>query len=153
MTSKAWLLGLSILLIAVSGYGLTTLPASETEPEAPTVVDEEPTRTFELRTYVANEGKLDDLLARFRSHTISIFDRLDMKLVGFWVPQDEDKGKGDTLVYILSFPSREAAEASWKAFRSDPEWREVFAESRSNGPLVESVESVFLDPIDFSPIR
>ena len=30
---------------------------------------------YELRVYHANEGKLDALLARFRDHTIAIFNR------------------------------------------------------------------------------
>ena len=69
---------------------------------------------YELRIYHANEGKLDALLARFRDHTIAIFDRHGLKLVGFWTPTDEPL-KGKTLIYILKHPSREAATANWKS--------------------------------------
>ena len=76
---------------------------------------------FELRVYHTYEGKLDDLLARFRNHTMTIFKRHGMESVAYWTPTD-DPMKGKTLYYILKHPSREAATANWAAFRADPEW-------------------------------
>jgi len=105
---------------------------------------------FELRVYHANEGKLDDLLARFRNHTITIFNRHGMESVAYWVPTD-DPLKGKTLFYILKHPSREAATANWAAFHADPEWVRVSAASEANGKLVEKSESTFLTLTDFSP--
>lgn len=110
-------------------------------------------RVFELRTYHTHPGKLDALNARFRDHTCRLFRKHGMELVGFWTPQGEKDGKDDTLVYILAFPGREAAETSWKAFRADPEWLKAKAESEKDGPIVNKVESVFLNPTDYSPIR
>jgi hypothetical protein len=110
-------------------------------------------RVFELRTYYTNEGKLDDLHKRFREHTCDLFKKHGMTLIGFWVPQDEKDGKNDKLVYLLAFPSREAAKASWKAFLDDPEWKAVYAESHKNGVLVKKVESVYLDPTDYSALK
>ncbi len=109
-------------------------------------------RVFELRTYHANEGKLDPLLARFRDHTIQIFTKHGMTSVGYWLPTDEPL-KGRTLVYMLAFPSREAATKDWAEFRADPEWKKVAADSEANGKLVEKVDSVFMEPTDFSEIR
>lgn len=109
-------------------------------------------RVFELRTYKAAEGKLEPLLARFRNHSVGLLDKHGMPTVGFWVAADAPEAE-DTLVYILAHPSREAAEESWKVFGSDPEWGEVVQASRVNGPLVASVERLFLDPTDFSPIK
>jgi NIPSNAP len=109
-------------------------------------------RVFELRVYHANEGKLDDLLKRFRDHTITIFNRYDMTSIGYWVPMDEPL-KGRTLYYMLAFPSREAAAKSWGAFRADPEWKKVSAASDAHGKLVQKVDSTFLTPTDFSPIK
>ena len=43
-------------------------------------------RVYELRTYTTYEGKLDDLLTRFRDHTIKIFDSHGMTSIGYWVP-------------------------------------------------------------------
>ena len=105
---------------------------------------------FELREYHAAEGKLDDLLARFRNHTITIFKRHGMESVAYWTPTD-DPLKGKTLFYILKHPSREAATANWAAFHDDPEWKSVSAASEVNGKLVEKVESTFLKLTDFSP--
>jgi len=111
------------------------------------------TRVFELRTYTTNEGKLEALHKRFSEHTNRIFRKHGIEVVGYWTPQDEKDGKGDKLVYLLAFPSREAAKASWKAFGADPEWQKVFQESHQAGVIVKKVESVFLDPTDYSPIK
>jgi len=108
------------------------------------------TAVYELRVYHAAPGKLNDLLARFRNHTIKIFDRHGMKSVAYWIPLDEPQ-KSDTLVYILRHPSREAATANWKAFQDDPEWKSVRDKSEENGKLVEKVDSTFLALTDFSP--
>jgi hypothetical protein len=110
-------------------------------------------RVFELRTYYTNEGKLDDLHKRFRDHTNRIFKKHGIEIVGFWTPQDKDKGKGEKLIYLIAFPSRDAAKKAWQEFRDDPEWQKVFAESHKNGVLVRQVDSVFLDPTDYSPIK
>ncbi len=108
-------------------------------------------RVFELRTYTTPEGKLPNLLARFRNHTNYIFVKHGMKLVGYWTPTDE--GKDNTLIYILAHDSREAAKKSWAAFAADPDWKAAAAESRKNGRLVSKVVSQFLAPTDFSPIH
>jgi hypothetical protein len=110
-------------------------------------------RVFELRTYYTNDGKMEALHKRFREHTCDLFKKHGIDLVGFWTPQEEADGKGDKLVYLIAFPSREAAKASWKAFGEDPEWKRVYAESHKNGVLVKKVESVYLDPTDYSPIK
>ncbi len=106
-------------------------------------------RVYELRTYHCYEGKLDNLLARFRNHTTRIFEKHGMTNVGYWVPQDQK----NTLVYLLSFPSREAAKKSWDEFRTDPEWVKVRTESEANGKIVEKVDSVYMSPTDFSKLK
>ena len=105
---------------------------------------------YELRVYHAAPGKLVDLLARFRDHTIQIFRRHGIESVAYWTPTDEPE-KDKTLIYILRHPSREAAEANWKTFRDDPEWKSVKEKSEANGPLVEKVDSTYMALTDFSP--
>jgi hypothetical protein len=105
---------------------------------------------YELRVYHAAPGKLGDLLARFRDHTIKLFDRHGMKSVAYWTPVDEPE-KSNTLIYILYHPSREAATANWKAFQDDPEWKSVKEKSEANGTLVEKVDSTFMVLTEFSP--
>jgi hypothetical protein len=106
---------------------------------------------FELRVYHANEGKLDDLLARFRNHTVALFARHGIQSVAYWVPTDDGPLKGRTLFYILKYPSRAEAATMWKAFQSDPEWVKVRAASEANGKLVDHSDSTFLELTDFSP--
>lgn len=108
------------------------------------------TGVYELRVYHAAAGKLADLLARFRDHTVKLFDRHGMKSVAYWTPLDEPD-KSNTLVYILYHPSREAAAANWKSFGDDPEWKSVHDKSEANGKLVDKVDSTFLALTDFSP--
>jgi len=110
------------------------------------------TRVFEIRTYTAEPGKLDALHARFRDHTVQIFKKHGMTSVGYFAPQDDPLSK-NTLVYVLAFPSRDAAKKSWDEFRNDPEWQKVQKESEANGKLVTKVESVFADPTDYSPMK
>ena len=106
-------------------------------------------RFFEMRTYYANDGKMDALNARFRDHTNKLFQKHGIDLVGYWQPVD----KKDVLVYILAYPSREAREKSWKAFSADPDWQAAKKKSEENGGLVGKVESVYMTPTDYSPIK
>jgi hypothetical protein len=110
-------------------------------------------RFFEMRKYTAAEGKLDALNARFRDHTNALFRKHGMEIVGFWVPTEEKQGAKNTLIYILAYPSKEAREASWKAFNADPEWQAARKESEKNGKLVDKVESVYMKPTDYSPMK
>ena len=109
-------------------------------------------RVYELRTYTCYEGKLDALKVRFRDHTIRIFNKHGMESVGYWVPQDGERSK-NTLIYILAHPSREAAAKNWAEFQADPEWKKVAAESEANGKIVQKVESVFMEPTEFSHLK
>ena len=109
-------------------------------------------KVYELRTYTAPDGKLPNLQARFRDHTIRIFNKHGMKSVGYWVPQDAP-AKDNTLIYIISHDSREAAKKNWADFQADPEWKKVSAESQVDGRIVSNVVSVFMDATDYSPIK
>ena len=95
---------------------------------------------------------MDGLLNEFRGYAARIFERHGMKNVGYWVPTDAPLSE-NTLIYILRHDSREAAQQSWDAFRTDPEWRTAFEELNRDGRLAASVESVFLAATDFSPMR
>jgi len=111
-----------------------------------------PAHIYELRTYTAADGKLDNVVARFRDHTVRIFERHHMKSVGYWLPTEGDKA-GTTLVYMLEHPSREEARKNWAEFVADPEWVKVKAESEANGKIVTKLESVFMNATDFSAIK
>jgi len=137
-----------IAAIALTVAGLTCLTAAD--DAKPAVAADE--RCFEMRTYIAPPGKLTALHARFRDHTNALFAKHGMTLVGYWTPTDGEAA-ANTLVYILAYPNRAAADASWKAFRADPVWVKAKADSEVAGVLVDKVVSVFLKPTDYSPIK
>jgi hypothetical protein len=110
------------------------------------------TRVFELRTYTAPEGKLNDLQARFRNHTTHLFQKHGITNIGYWVPQDAPLSQ-NTLVYIIAYPSREEAKKRWAAFAADPEWQKARTASEVQGRLTAKVESLFMSPTDFSPMK
>jgi hypothetical protein len=105
---------------------------------------------YELRTYTATPGNRAAVLARFRDHTVKIFDQHGMKSVGYWIPTDDANGGGDKLIYLLEHKNREAATAAWKAFGADPHWKEVRAKSEEKGKIVAKAESIFLVPTDYA---
>ena len=111
------------------------------------------TRVFEMRTYTAGPGKFAALHSRFRDHTLRLFEKHGMQNIGYWVPADPPNSE-NTLTYILAHKDREAAKASWAAFGADPEWQKVRKESMADGvSLTTKVESVFLNPTDYSPMK
>lgn len=138
---------LAILIAGAFSAGIVT--GRGTRPQDRSASE---SRVFELRTYTSPPGQLPALHTRFREHTMTLFTRHGMTNVGYWTPQDSAHHE-NTLVYLLAYPSRQAARDSWAAFTADPEWQRVRAASEANGKIVEKVESVFLDPTDFSPMK
>jgi hypothetical protein len=136
----------------VSAVALLTIGFAVGSWNASSVAHAQGGKVFEMRTYTAPDGKLPNLQARFRDHTIRIFNKHNMKSVGYWVPQDAP-ARDNTLVYIISHDSREAAKKNWADFQADPEWKKVSAESQVEGPIVSKVVSVFMDATDYSPTK
>lgn len=130
----------SFLLTAASAAALPVSAAAQSQ------------RVFELRTYYALPGRMPNLLARFRNHTVKLFEKHGITNIGYWVPADAP-GSENTLIYLVAFPSREAAKKSWDAFRADPDWLKARAESEKDGKIVDRIESVYLNPADFSALR
>ena len=143
----------SILAAVAITCGVATFALRAEDKPAAVETKKATTRYFEMRTYHAAPGKLDALNTRFREHTVELFKKHGMESIGYWTPVAEGEKKPDTLVYILSYPSKEAAEESWKAFRADPDWVKAKAESEVDVPLVEKVDSLYLNPTDYSPIK
>jgi hypothetical protein len=107
------------------------------------------TRVYEMRVYYAGPGKLDALNARFRDHTMRLFEKHGLSNVGYFVPVGENKE--NKLAYWISAPSKAARDKSFKEFGADPEWKKVVAESEKNGRLVSKFEGAFLTVTDYSP--
>jgi len=113
---------------------------------------EKDTRVYEMRVYYAAPGKLDALNARFRDHTVKLFEKHGITNLGYFVPVDNKENK---LVYFVSYPSMDARAKSFKAFGADPEWKKAAAESEKGGPLLikdGGIKSTFLTVTDYSPV-
>ncbi|MBK8841084.1 MAG: NIPSNAP family protein [Hyphomonadaceae bacterium] len=113
-------------------------------------------RHFELRTYTATPGKLENVHARFRDHTMRIFSRIGMTNMMYWRPVADQPQMAEKMVYLLSYPNAAARTTMWQTFGADEEWKKVSAESQKDGPLLISpggVVSVQLTPTDYSPLR
>lgn len=105
----------------------------------------------ELRIYTAAPGKMPDLLARFRDHTMDLFEKHGITNVGYWL--NSIGGRNDELWYMLAFESLAQREQAWAAFVADPEWAKVRAESEADGPLLSHLENRIMNPTDFSPLK
>ncbi len=106
---------------------------------------------FELRIDHARPGSFGALQARFRDHGMALMAKHGIIVVGFWVPLARKDGAGETLIYLLAHPSRQAADENWLKLRMDPEWEAVVKASETGGPLVSYYDTKFLAPTDYSP--
>lgn len=138
-----------VLVFALTGFAV----AQNETAKAP---GNTPDKVYELRMYTCNEGKLPLLHARFRDHSIALLARHGMKSLYYWTISEGATTDGEDaknmLVYILEHKSREAADASWAAFRADPEWVAVKAKSEEGGPLLsKNPVSIFMTATEFCP--
>ena len=131
---------LTSLSLFILGFGTSTLLNTSAQDQV----------VYELRTYTATPGNLDNLHARFRDHTT--FNKHGMEVVAYWTPTDPEKAE-DTLIYVLKHSSREAADASWAAFIADPEWTAVAEASNANGPILGGIEREYMIATDYSPLQ
>jgi len=138
------------VMLLFAGAALFTLGFWMGRERAASAFDEG--RVFEIRTYTANEGMLDALHARFRKHTLRLFEKHGMQNIGYWSPLDAPLSQ-NTLIYVLAHKNREAAAKSWDSFRNDPAWKKEQAASEVNGKLVAKVDSVFMKATDYSPMK
>ncbi|MDZ4287467.1 MAG: NIPSNAP family protein [Prosthecobacter sp.] len=133
----------SFLALSLGLVALVTAPVCAVAQDGP---------VYELRIYTSNEGKLDSLLARFRDHTVKLFEKHGIENIGYWVPIEKADGADNTLIYLLKHKSREAAKASWAAFGKDPEWQAARQASEANGKiLAKAPEAIFLTTTEYSP--
>src|SRR5207247_11337351 len=122
---------LTAALMASAAVGLAAAAAADKD-----------SRVYELRTYTAAPGKLDALNARFRDHTLKLFEKHGMTNVAYWNYAKGVKGEDEMLVYLLAHKSPEAMKASWDAFRADPVWVKAKAETeaKAGGTLTTPYE-------------
>ena len=134
-----------VLFLQATDYSPTAAPSTDGQ------------RVFELRTYTAEQGRLENLQARFRDHTVKLFEKHGMTNIAYWVPMSDQKGASDTLIYIISHKSQDAAKAGFAQFAKDPDWLAALkaSEEKAGGSLTVKggVKSLFMKATDYSPIR
>jgi hypothetical protein len=108
-------------------------------------------RVFELRIYHAVPGKLPALESRFRDTTSKLLAKHNLNVVGYWVPQDSPAWD-NTFVFMLAHSSREEAKKNWEAMWVDPAFQEVVKAEQAD-KLAEKVDSTYMHPTDFSPMK
>jgi hypothetical protein len=138
--------GCSIALVSFAAGSLITARLAHVNQ-----VKADSDRVFELRIYHAVPGKVPALESRFRDTASRLLAKHDLKAVGYWVPEDTPSFN-DTFIYVLAHPSREEAKKNWNAMRTDPEFEEMIKSEQAD-KLVEKVDSIFMHPTDFSPMK
>jgi len=106
---------------------------------------------YELRIYRTLPGRLPNLLARFRDHTLRIWERHGIHQAGFWTTLVGESSYD--LTYLLKWESLAEREKKWAAFMADAEWQKVRAESEKDGPINANVANSLLVPTDFSAVK
>ncbi len=108
-------------------------------------------RIFEMRVYHTVPGKAPALESRFRDTTSKLLAKHDLKIVGYWVPE-ETPAWDNTFIFMVAHSSREEAKKNWDAMRADPEFQEVIKSEQAN-KTVEKIDVVYMRPTDFSPMK
>ncbi len=103
---------------------------------------------YEMRVYFAAKGKLDNLNARFRDHTVKLFEKHGITNIGYFVPLENTD---ERLIYIVKHKSLEGRKAAFAAFGADPEWKAAAAASEKDGKILTKIESFFMSATDYSP--
>jgi hypothetical protein len=102
---------------------------------------------YELRTYYIYPGKMEDIHKRFSTLTLDLFKKYGMNTIDFW----EDAEGKNAIYYIIEHKDMDTRNASFDAFKNDPDWIEGKRLSELNGPIVEKVESIFMNRVPYSP--
>lgn len=136
------------IFAAIGMIALVSTPAIASDFQG----EKRPSMIYQIRTYTTAPEKLDVLVDRFDRVNLPLFDRHGITLVGAWIPHESDT-EGDRLVYLVAFANRESADRSWESFLNDPEWIDAFAQEQSrHANVVTGVQTVFLEPTDYSPV-
>ena len=106
---------------------------------------------YEWRVYEIIPGKKKLLNERFAQHTVRLFEKHGMSVVGFW--ESVIGGRTNTLYYMLAFENIGQREEAWKSFSSDPEWQRVVTDTEKDGPIVASITNMILKHTQYSPMQ
>jgi hypothetical protein len=91
---------------------------------------------YELRIYDCMPGRLPDLVKRFDTITLKIWDRLGIRQAGFWTTAIGDSNQA--LTYMIAWDSLADREKKWSAFMADRNGKR--AETGADGPIVADTQ-------------
>ena len=106
---------------------------------------------YELRVYYCVPGRLPNLLKRFDTITLKLWEKHGIKQAGFWTTVVGESSQ--ELYYLLAWESLADREKKWNAFVVDPEWLAKRAETEKDGAIVANVSNQLLAPTAFSSVK
>jgi hypothetical protein len=138
----------AIALISIGGGSLVTARLAHINQ-----VKADSSRVFEMHIYHTLPGKAPALESQFRDTTSKLLAKHDLKIVGYWVPE-ETPAWDNTFIFLVAHSSREEAKKNWDAMRADPDFQELVRKnSEQASKLVEKVDVIYMRPTDFSPMK
>ena len=105
----------------------------------------------EMRIYHCLPNRLPALLKRFDTATLRIWERFGIRQAGFWTTLVGPDNHA--LYYLLAWESMAERERIWTAFMADPDWVAARTASEADGPILQRVENLFLQPTSFSAVK
>jgi hypothetical protein len=106
---------------------------------------------YELRVYHCVPGRLPDLIKRFDTITLKLWEKHGIRQAGFWTTLVGESNQD--LTYFLQWESLAEREKKFTAFGADPDWLKARAETEKNGPIVASITNSLLAPTSFSSVK
>src|SRR5262249_51617872 len=109
------------------------------------------TMLYELRVYHCMPGRLPDLVKRFDTITLKLWEKHGIRQAGFWTVVVGDSNQD--LYYLLQWESLAEREKKWGTFMTAPTCLSARAETEKNGPIVASVANTILQPTSFPSVK
>jgi len=106
---------------------------------------------YELRVYRCVPGRLPNLLNRFETTTLKLWEKHGIRPTGFFTTLIGESNQ--ELTYILAWDSLAEREKKWSAFQADPDWIAARAKSEADGQIVGNIVSQLLTPTAFSAMK
>jgi hypothetical protein len=109
---------------------------------------------YEYRVYEATPGQIR-MLMRVIETAMPFFEKHSMKVVGVWTTHEMISEGSNQLIYMLAFEDLAHLERAWKAFRSDPGWRDAHNKLTEDGKITYSskFKNYVMAPTSYSPAQ
>lgn len=106
---------------------------------------------YELRIYSCLPGRLPNVLKRFETITLRLWEKHQIRQAGFFTTLIGESNQ--ELTYLLAWESMAEREQKWTAFQNDPAWLAARVETERDGQLIQNIRNQFLQPTAFSIVK